>query len=129
MAITKAMSATLLERTSTMLAPSNSIKRLELALKSGDVEQAKRALETVKQNLPLQRVPMQELTMAISNLSEAIRTGDLTKANEAFTGLQEQAKKVTLETQQSDKTTKTPNESPRDDVSRTSTVGVLDIKA
>jgi ribosomal protein S20 len=129
MAITKAMSATLLERTSTMLAPSNSIKRLDLALKSGDVEQAKRALETVKQNLPFQRVPMQELTMAISNLSEAIRTGDLAKANEAFTGLQEQAKKVTLETQQSDKTTKIPNESPRDDVSRTAAVGILDIKA
>jgi hypothetical protein len=116
------------ERNFASQGPSNSLKRLEVALKSKDMVQAKRALETVEKNLPLGGESAKDLSKAVSTLSQAIKTGDISKATEALTGVKEEAQKYyaeSLKTESAKETSRAPTLSMPNEVMG----GRLDVKA
>jgi ribosomal protein S20 len=104
MAINKVMNLTAMERDPTQYGPKNSIKRLEVALKSGNMELARHALESVIKELPIGKASANELTKAVSTLSQALQSGDISKATQAFSGVKTQTEKFYEGISQSEKT-------------------------
>lgn len=131
MAISKAMGAMATDASRYVSGPAGSVHRLEQALKSGNAHQAKLALETVKQSLPIGQGSSKDMAAAVTAMDKAIGTGDLSKATEVLSGVKEQAKK--LEVQANDKRLDPASLEGRKDAAvqaaTPANVGVLDIKA
>jgi hypothetical protein len=66
------------------------VRRLELALKSGNVDQAQLALESVRQSLSTNQGSSKLMAGAISELGNALTSGDFSKAREALAGIKEE---------------------------------------
>jgi hypothetical protein len=94
MAISKATSATATDFAPMAAGPMSSVKRLEQALNAGNMNQAKMAFETVKQGLAAGPGAGKDLANAVSALSNALSSGDLSKANEALVGVKAEVKRV-----------------------------------
>jgi ribosomal protein S20 len=132
MAISKVLGATATNTAPTVSGTPSSVRRLEQALNSGNVDQAKLAFDTVKRTLSLGQSSAKDLTSAVTNLSQAINAGDLSKANEALAGVKEEAKKVGLLSPQGTTTQSVSLGTVRSDSEKSAIAvapGTLDIKA
>ena len=90
MPISKALGASATELAPAVAGPGNSVRRLELALKSGNVDQAQLALESVRQSLSTNQGTSKLMAGAISELGNALTSGDFSKAREALAGIKEE---------------------------------------